>query len=122
MAAIGAVVVVAIAACLTPFIAHRIMSKSAGPLSSIPEQSIAVLPFVDLSPAKDQEYFCDGISEEILDALAKIEGLRVVARTSSFSFKGKNADVGEIAQKLNVRNVLEGSLRREGNRIRITAQ
>jgi adenylate cyclase len=86
------------------------------------EKSIAVLPFVDLSQAHDQEYFCDGISEEILDALAKIEGLRVVARTSSFSFKGKNADVAEIAQKLNVQNVIEGSLRREGNRIRVTAQ
>jgi adenylate cyclase len=90
--------------------------------STISQKSIAVLPFVDLSQAKDQEYFCDGISEEILDTLAKIEGLRVVARTSSFSFKGKNADVGEIAQKLNVQNILEGSLRREGNRIRITAQ
>src|SRR6059036_512688 len=88
----------------------------------IPDKSIAVLPFVDLSQAKDQEYFCDGISEEILDALAKVEGLRVVARTSSFSFKGKNADVNEIAQKLNVQNVLEGSLRREGHRVRITAQ
>src|SRR5438876_8520813 len=86
------------------------------------EKSVAVLPFVDLSQAKDQEYFCDGISEEILDSLAKVEGLRVVARTSSFSFKGKNADMNEIAQKLNVQNVLEGSLRREGNRIRITAQ
>ena len=82
-------------------------------------KSIAVLPFVDLSQAHDQEYFCDGISEEIVDALAKIEGLRVVARNSSFSFKGKNADVGEIAQKLNVQNILKGSLRREGNRIRI---
>jgi adenylate cyclase len=89
---------------------------------STDDKSIAVLPFIDLSQARDQEYFCDGISEEILDALAKIEGLRVVARTSSFSFKGKNADVSEIAQKLNVQNVLEGSLRREGNRIRITAQ
>src|SRR5205814_3103875 len=90
--------------------------------NELPAKSIAVLPFVDLSPAKDQEYFCDGISEEILDALAKVEGLRVVARTSSFSFKAKNADVAEIAQKLNVKNILEGSLRREGNRIRITAQ
>src|SRR5437867_9327732 len=90
--------------------------------NELPAKSIAVLPFVDLSQAKDQEYFCDGISEEILDALAKVEGLRVVARTSSFSFKGKNTSVGEIAQKLNVQNVLEGSLRREGNRIRITAQ
>ncbi len=89
---------------------------------SADQKSIAVLPFVDMSQAKDQEYFCDGISEEILDALAKVDGLRVVARTSSFSFKGKNADVGEVANKLNVENVLEGSLRREGNRIRITAQ
>ena len=86
------------------------------------QKSIAVLPFVDMSQAKDQEYFCDGISEEILDALAKVDGLRVVARTSSFSFKGKSADVGDVASKLNVENILEGSLRREGNRIRITAQ
>jgi eukaryotic-like serine/threonine-protein kinase len=89
---------------------------------AVPEKSIAVLPFLDLSQAKDQEYFCDGMSEEILDALAKIEGLRVVARTSSFSFKGKNVDVGEVGKKLNVAHVLEGSLRREGNRVRITAQ
>src|SRR5713101_1677886 len=97
-------------------------NSTLGPAAAVSDKSIAVLPFVDLSQAHDQEYFCDGISEEILDALAKVEGLRVVARTSSFSFKGKNADVDEIAQKLNVQNVLEGSLRREGNRIRITAQ
>ena len=87
-----------------------------------PEKSIAVLPFLDLSQAKDQEYFCDGISEEILGALAKIDGLRVVARTSSFSFKGKSANVSDVGKKLNVENVLEGSLRREGNRMRITAE
>jgi adenylate cyclase len=87
-----------------------------------PEKSIAILPFVDLSQARDQEYFCDGISEEILDALAKVEGLRVVARTSSFSFKGKDAKANEIGRKLNVANVLEGSLRRDGNRIRISVQ
>src|SRR2546421_748877 len=86
------------------------------------EKSIAVLPFVDMSQTKDQEYFCDGISEEILDALAKVEGLRVVARTSSFAFKGKSADASEIAQKLNVGNVLEGSLRREGDRVRVAVQ
>jgi TolB-like protein len=90
--------------------------------AELPVKSIAVLPFVDLSQAHDQEYFCDGISEEILDALAKIERLRVVARTSSFSFKGKAADVTEIAQKLNVQNILEGSMRREGNRVRISVQ
>ena len=96
--------------------------RASSEATALAAKSIAVLPFVDLSQAKDQEYFCDGISEEILDALAKVEGLRVVARTSSFSFKGKNADVSEIAQKLNVGNVLEGSLRREGNRIRIAVQ
>ena len=89
---------------------------------AIPEKSIAVLPFVDMSQGHDQEYFCDGISEELLDALAQVEGLRVVARTSSFAFKGKSAEVNEIAQKLNVATVLEGSLRRAGDRIRITAQ
>jgi eukaryotic-like serine/threonine-protein kinase len=91
-------------------------------ISLPPDKSIAVLPFIDLSPAKDQEYFCDGISEEVLDTLAKVDGLRVVGRTSSFSFKGKNANVSEIGKKLNVSNVLEGTLRREGNRVRVTAE
>jgi TolB-like protein/tRNA A-37 threonylcarbamoyl transferase component Bud32 len=89
---------------------------------SPPEKSIAVLPFLDLSPTKDQEYFCDGVSEEILQALTKVEGLLVVGRASSFSFKGQNANVREIGQKLNVRNVLEGSLRREGHHVRVTAE
>ena len=89
---------------------------------AVSEKSIAVLPFLDLSQAKDQEYFCDGISEEILHALAKVDGLRVVARTSSFSFKGKSVNAREVGEKLNVANVLEGSLRREGNRVRITAE
>jgi eukaryotic-like serine/threonine-protein kinase len=87
-----------------------------------PEKSIAVVPFLDLSQAKDQEYFCDGISEEILHALAKVDGLRVVARTSSFSFKGKSVNAREVGEKLNVANVLEGTLRREGNRVRVTAE
>src|SRR5205809_1060260 len=87
-----------------------------------PERSIAVLPFLDLSHAKDQEYFCDGISEEILHALAKVDGLRVVARTSSFSFKGKSVNASEVGKKLNIENVLEGTLRREGNRVRVTAE
>ncbi|PYL58874.1 MAG: hypothetical protein DMF30_01225 [Verrucomicrobia bacterium] len=87
------------------------------PISSN-EKSIAVLPFADLSPAKDHDYFSDGIAEEILAALAKIEGLRVAARRSSFWFKGKEAQLSEIAQRLNVGNVLEGSVRRDGNRVR----
>ena len=87
-----------------------------------PEKSIAVLPFLDLSQAKDQEYFCDGISEEILHTLAKVDGLRVVGRTSSFSFKGTGIAASEVGKKLNVASVLAGSLRREGNRVRITAE
>ncbi|MEY2500172.1 MAG: eukaryotic-like serine/threonine-protein kinase [Verrucomicrobiota bacterium] len=90
--------------------------------SSGAHKSIAVLPFVDLSEKKDQEYFCDGISEEIIDSLARIEGLRIVARTSSFSFKGRQTDVREISRKLGVQNILEGSLRKEGGRVRVTAQ
>lgn len=85
-------------------------------------QSIAVLPFVDMSPAKDQEYFSDGMSEELLNLLAKIQGLKVISRTSSFSFKGKNLDVRKIGESLGVENILEGSIRKSGNTIRITAQ
>src|SRR5256886_2246133 len=104
------------------FFALRMSRHTAVPLPPFPEKSIAVLPFLDLSQAKDQEYFCDGMSEEILDALAKIDGLRVVARTSSFAFKGKNPDVSDLGKKLNVENVVEGSVRRDGNRVRISAQ
>ncbi|HEU5246491.1 MAG TPA: serine/threonine-protein kinase, partial [Candidatus Udaeobacter sp.] len=87
-----------------------------------PNRSIAVLPFTDSSDTKDQEYLCDGISEEILDTLGTVDGLRVVGRTSSFAFKGKNTNASEVGQKLNVGNVLEGSLRRQGNRVRVTAE
>ncbi len=90
--------------------------------SSSNEKSIAVLPFNDLSPAKDHDYFSDGIAEELLGALAKVDGLRVAARRSSFSFKDKQAELGEIASKLNVGHVLEGSVRRDGNRVRVTAE
>lgn len=85
-------------------------------------ESIAVLPFVDLSPAGDQEYFSDGISEELLNALGKVEGLRVPARTSSFAFKGRNADIREIGEKLGVQAVLEGSVRKDGDRVRISTE
>ena len=86
-----------------------------------PEKSIAVLPFVNVSTTKDQQYLGDGISEEILHTLAKVDGLRVVGRTSSFSFKG-DANARDVGEKLNVGNVLEGSLRREANRVRVTAE
>jgi serine/threonine-protein kinase len=86
------------------------------------EHSIAVLPFVDLSPARDHAYFSDGIAEEILTALSKIDNLRVAARRSSFWFKDRQADLREIASKLNVGHVLEGSVRRDDNRVRVTAE
>jgi len=91
-------------------------------LTAIPEKSIAVLPFVDMSAGKDQDYFSDGISEELLNLLAKIPQLQVTARTSSFSFKGKEVAIPEIARTLHVANVLEGSVRKAGNSVRITAQ
>ncbi len=84
--------------------------------------SIAVLPFVDLSPQKDQEYFCDGMTEEIIDTLTRAGAFRVVARTSSFAFKGKQQDIREIGRKLDVGAVLEGSVRKDGQRLRVTAQ
>jgi TolB-like protein/Tfp pilus assembly protein PilF len=84
--------------------------------------SIAVLPFTDLSPERNQEYFCDGMTDEIIDALAKVGGFRVVARTSSFAFKGKQQDIREIGRRLGVAAVLEGSVRKDGNRLRVTAQ
>jgi TolB-like protein/Tfp pilus assembly protein PilF len=86
------------------------------------QTSVAVLPFTDLSPSKDQEYFCDGMAEEIINALTHIEGLRVVARTSAFSFRGREIDVREIGRKLSVETLLEGSVRKAANRLRITAQ
>ena len=84
--------------------------------------TIAVLPFVNMSPDAEQEYFSDGISEELLNLLARIPDLRVAARTSSFSFKGKNVEIPEIAKRLNVSYVLEGSVRKVGNQVRVTAQ
>jgi len=85
------------------------------------KNSIAVLPFVDMSPNKDQEYFCDGMAEEIINDLTNIENLRVIARTSAFSFKGKNEDVRYIGEKLNVATLLEGSVRKAGSQLRVTA-
>ena len=86
------------------------------------EKSIAVLPFVDMSAEKDQEYMADGIAEELLNLLAQVPDLKVIARTSSFAFKGKKIEIAEIAKKLNVAHVLEGSVRTSGNKLRITAQ
>jgi TolB-like protein len=90
--------------------------------TEIPEMSIAVLPFVNMSSDPEQEFFSDGISEELLNMLAQFPGLRVAARTSSFQFKGQNQDIGKIADTLNVAHILEGSVRKAGTRLRITAQ
>ena len=87
-----------------------------------PEKSIAVLPFVNMSNDTEQEYFSDGITEEILNSLSHVKDLRVAGRTSSFHFKGKNIDLREIGHLLNVNSVLEGSIRKQGNKLRITAQ
>ena len=84
--------------------------------------SIAVLPFRNMSADPEQEYFCEGLAEELIDALARLEDLRVVARTSAFHFKGQSPDLREVGQKLNVKTVLEGSVRKAGNRLRINAQ
>ena len=86
------------------------------------EGSIAVLPFQDMSPEKDQEYFCDGMAEEIINALTRIESLKVIARTSAFAFKNENKDMREIGKTLGVETLLEGSIRKDGNQLRITAQ
>jgi len=86
------------------------------------KKSIAVLPFTDLSPQLDQEYFCDGLAEELINTLTKVERLQVASRTASFQFKGKGYDILDLGKKLKVQNVLEGSVRKAGNRLRITAQ
>jgi TolB-like protein/Flp pilus assembly protein TadD len=97
------------------------VSRSTGE-NAIPEKSIAVLPFADMSEKKDQEYFSDGLAEELLDLLAQVPNLRVPARTSSFYFKGKQATIAEIAKALGVAHVLEGSVRKAGDTIRVTVQ
>lgn len=113
----GSIVVLALAAAAVySFRIQKAASRAPSP------NSIAVLPFVDLSPQRDQEYFCDGMTEEIIDALTRAGAFRVVARTSSFAFKGKQQDIREIGRKLDVGAVLEGSVRKDGDRLRVTAQ
>jgi serine/threonine protein kinase len=96
--------------------------RSAPSLRSSGTASIAVMPFLNLSSDKDQEYFSDGLAEELLNNLTRIQGLRVAARTSSFQFKGKNEDLRTVGEKLNVSSILEGSVRKENNKVRIAAQ
>jgi len=109
---------------LTRLKRERDSGRAAAPGVAEPPRvpSLAVLPFANLSADKENEYFSDGLAEDIIDALTQVPGLRVMARTSAFVFRGKEADVREIGARLNVENILEGSVRRAGNRIRVTAQ
>jgi serine/threonine protein kinase len=102
--------------------AQKQLESGVRPRPAVAEASIAVLPFSDLSATRDQDWFCDGIAEELLNALAGLPGLRVAARASAFSLRGKGDDLRSIGEKLNVSTVLEGSVRRAGDRVRITAQ
>ena len=101
---------------LTPNITDPVSATATG------TPSVAVLPFTNMSPDPDNEYFSDGITEELLNLLVKVQGLRVPSRTSSFAFKGQNTDIREIARQLDVGHILEGSVRKAGNQVRITAQ
>ena len=103
---------------VAPLVAPAVTSAA----TAISDRSVAVLPFLDMSENKDQEYFSDGLSEELIDMLTNVPGLRVPARTSSFYFKGKQATIADIAKALGVAHVLEGSVRKSGNTLRITAQ
>jgi TolB-like protein len=119
-AIIGVLAVAVVLLVTDRFVLHHGVNEDASiPVSA---QSIAVLPFVNMSSDKEQEYFSDGITEELLNLLAKIPQLQVTARTSSFSFKGKEIAIPEIGRTLHVANVLEGSVRKAGNSVRITAQ
>ncbi|MGI9079133.1 MAG: protein kinase domain-containing protein [Gemmatimonadaceae bacterium] len=113
---------IAFVASIALFGISRVREAGTAKLAAGTITSIAVLPFADMSPGKDQEYFSDGIAEELTTALSRIDGLRVAARTSAFSFRNGSADVREIGQKLNVGAILEGSVRRAGNKLRVTAQ
>lgn len=100
----------------------KTQEKTPPPVSTVPKKSIAVLPFVNMSNDPEQEYFSDGMAEEILNSLSHLNDLKVAGRTSSFQFKGKNLDLREVGEKLGVSTVLEGSVRKQNNRLRVTAQ
>ena len=116
---VGAVVLVAIA---SGWFIWTTMHSLLGSARSAADKSIAVLPFVDMSEGKDQEYFSDGLSEELINHLSRIPALKVIARTSSFQFKGRNEDVRSIAGRLGVAHLLEGSVRKAGQELRVTTQ
>ncbi len=114
----GILVLIVLGILFNPF------KKSAGrpEIARAAEKSIAVLPFVDMSPQKDQEYFCDGMTEDLINRLSNVKDLKVPARTSVFIFKGKTLDIKDVGERLNVKTVLEGSVQKSGDQLRITAQ
>jgi TolB-like protein/DNA-binding winged helix-turn-helix (wHTH) protein/Flp pilus assembly protein TadD len=101
---------------------YFLLARNVRSAPSLTDTSIAVLPFADMSPARGQDYFSDGLTEQLIDDLAKVSGLKVIGRSSAFQFKGKSEDVRDVGRTLGVGNVLEGSVRREGNHVRITAE
>jgi TolB-like protein len=135
--AIGAVVIDRLIPEPSPWVeaeqtAEKVATEKQGPIESAelaadkfapaPERSIAVLPFINMSPDPEQEYFSDGLSEELLNLLAKVPDLTVASRASAFYFKGKDVTIADVAKKLDVRHILEGSVRKSDDRVRITAQ
>ena len=130
---INTLIVVLLVLAIAGLVADRLIPESSldtdvaavelaeAPLS-VDDRSIAVLPFADLSPDQDQQYFTDGLSEELLNLLVRVDELRVASRTSSFAFRGSTLGIPEISKALNVGHILEGSVRKDGDRIRITAQ
>jgi TolB-like protein/Tfp pilus assembly protein PilF len=124
--AVAAAVFLIVTALVVGIVVRYWPSKQEGAqtpvVAAISDKSIAVLPFVDMSEKKDQEYFADGMAEEIIDLLVKIPGLKVIGRTSSFQFKGRTQDLRTIGKQLGVAYVLEGSVRKSGDRLRVTAQ
>jgi TolB-like protein/Tfp pilus assembly protein PilF len=122
MTIVSAAVIVAIAAGLAPFIAHRIPIKRAGAVTSIPEKSIAVLPFENLSHDPDNAYFAEGMQDEILARLSKIADLKVISRTSTQKYKSAPDNLREIARQLGVANILEGSVQKAADQVRVNVQ
>ena len=122
LSSLAALAATAIALCSVIAVPFLFFSGKTTPSIALPDKSIAVLPFVSMSSDPENEYLSDGLTEDLIMAFSRLKGLRVPARTSSFAFKGKNEDIRRIGQQLNVTKILEGSVRRVGDRLRITAQ
>src|SRR5258708_7976793 len=120
LALVPVLLLVLLAAVMVVYHLVRQKRRNSVPVAST--ASIAVLPFADMSPAKNQEFFSDGLTEQLIDDLARVSGLKVIGRSSAFQFKGNSEDVRAVGRTLGVANVLEGSVRREGNHVRITAE